>query len=200
MRGSSIFQYVYDEGGEVVDREYMDVNLEALRINGRKREELIEGPFAQVHGRKDAEQYIPAIRGARGSGKLVTVESYFGPRDIYLISWVIPLTEQMFMTSSLDITAIKRAQRMAEEERSRLQVVLDTAPVGIVITDPSGRMVVMNDALREIWGMDAPMSEASTIITSTRVSGRMERGTAGRIGPSRGPLTAGRRSSVRSSI
>ena len=59
-----------------------------------------------------------------------------------------------------NISDIKQAQLVMEEERSRLRTILDTLPVGVIISDVRGTMVEMNDALRRVWGMGAPMLSA----------------------------------------
>lgn len=47
----------------------------------------------------------------------------------------------------------------AAQEQGRLQALLDAAPVGIGMTDKSGRLTVVNQANRDIWG-DLPLSES----------------------------------------
>ncbi len=44
-------------------------------------------------------------------------------------------------------------------ERDRLQQIIDIIPEGIAITDESGRIVVSNQAARQIWGQSPPDSD-----------------------------------------
>ena len=58
-----------------------------------------------------------------------------------------------------DITQRKRADQAVEEERARLQAVLDIAPAGIFIGDKKGKDIVVNKAFYQIWGIEAPSIE-----------------------------------------
>ncbi len=53
---------------------------------------------------------------------------------------------------------IAQAHAVAEQERRQLRSLLETLPVGVVIADPSGKLVSMNSKLAEIWGGEAPLS------------------------------------------
>ncbi len=55
-----------------------------------------------------------------------------------------------------DNTEQKRTEQTAEEERARLQAVLESAPIGIFIGDKNGKTVLLNDMVHKIWGMNAP--------------------------------------------
>lgn len=46
----------------------------------------------------------------------------------------------------------REAARVAEQERQRLDAVLQAAPVGILVTDVSGRIVHVNAENRRLWG------------------------------------------------
>jgi PAS domain S-box-containing protein len=48
--------------------------------------------------------------------------------------------------------ALRQSQVTLELERARLQAIVDTLPVGLTITDASGRVTLMNDEVRRVWG------------------------------------------------
>ena len=54
--------------------------------------------------------------------------------------------------------SLAREQARSEQERHRLQAVLDVLPVGVFIADPAGRLLEINPAARAIWGQDAPLA------------------------------------------
>ena len=54
---------------------------------------------------------------------------------------------------------LERRRGEAELQRERLRSVLDALPVGVWIVDAEGRFVARNQAGRDIWGENAPMSE-----------------------------------------
>ncbi|QLE58012.1 PAS domain S-box protein [Nostoc sp. TCL26-01] len=56
-----------------------------------------------------------------------------------------------------DITERKQSENNSDSERLRLQTILDTLPVGILIADSQGKLLEMNPAMKAIWGQDAPL-------------------------------------------
>jgi PAS domain S-box-containing protein len=56
------------------------------------------------------------------------------------------------------VTELERRKAEAELQRERLRAVLNALPVGVWIADANGQFVARNEAGREIWGEDAPMS------------------------------------------
>jgi len=52
-----------------------------------------------------------------------------------------------------------RLLREVGEERARLQAILDSLPVGVWIVDAAGKMVVVNNYARVIWGGEAPVTD-----------------------------------------
>jgi PAS domain S-box-containing protein len=54
--------------------------------------------------------------------------------------------------SAQDVTERRRVEEMLEENRRLLQMVLTTLPVGVIVTDPSGGIILANPASKRIWG------------------------------------------------
>jgi PAS domain S-box-containing protein len=48
--------------------------------------------------------------------------------------------------------SVKRSERLANEERSRLRTIINTLPVGVLITDSEGRQLESNALRSKIWG------------------------------------------------
>ncbi len=63
-----------------------------------------------------------------------------------------------------DVTEQVRARRAVEEDRGRLETVLRTLPVGVLIADPSGAIALSNEAARRILGrVPSPLSRAEAL-------------------------------------
>ncbi len=147
-------QFIYDQSGEVIDKVLVDANPAALKALG-------EGPIDEVKGKRDSEILNPGtatmrledIREMRTLGKPITKEVHLDANDRDYLMTTAPLGKDHEITTSVDITEIKRAQRATEEERSRLRTILATLPVGVAIADANGRVVEANDAMRRIWGI-----------------------------------------------
>lgn len=55
-----------------------------------------------------------------------------------------------------EVSAYVMARQMVEEERTGLQTILKTLPVGVFITDAAGGIISANDASRQVWGGPIP--------------------------------------------
>lgn len=62
--------------------------------------------------------------------------------------------------TNVDVTERKRAAEAVSETQQLLQQVLATLPVGVVVTDRAGDIILANGALRRIWG-DRPIIRAA---------------------------------------
>ncbi len=155
-----IDRLIYDKEGNVVDWIFEDLNPAGLKLLGFKDRDDAKGKKgSEVLGPEVASFYLPMIEEARRAGKAVTFE-YDSPavNKEFLTSYVVH--GDRLISAQMDITEIKRIEHLVEEERARLQTVLDTLPTGVFIADATGRMVEINDAVKQIWGMDAPLVDS----------------------------------------
>src|SRR3569623_2302208 len=59
-----------------------------------------------------------------------------------------------------DITERKRAEESVRESQKLLELVLATLPVGVLVIDQKGNMLLVTAALKRIWGGDPIVSGA----------------------------------------
>ncbi len=57
---------------------------------------------------------------------------------------------------SVDVTELKKAERALQEEKERLQFILDSLPVGVSVTDANGRVLIRNKILGGFLSYDLP--------------------------------------------
>ncbi len=62
-----------------------------------------------------------------------------------------------------DITGRKTVERVVEEERSRLQTILDTLPVGVSVADASGQIIIRNRIMHDYLGNSAQSRSLSDL-------------------------------------
>lgn len=157
------------------DKKYLAVNDRFCEITGYSREELLKmGCGELVHPddqeadhfevqrllRGEASSFIREFRYVHASGSTVWVRLNISimrgnrPEDHRLIGVVEEITEQKRAEE-----ARERLLKEVEDQRTRLQAILDSLPVGVWIADATGRMVMTNDITRVIWGGKAPVSE-----------------------------------------
>ena len=149
----SMSRYILDESGEVVDWEWIDANTGVERALGRRKCGVIGMRAGQLYGDIGIPTVLlSAVRETRMTNKPVSVESYHDPlMDKVFHASFIPLSGDTFYRLTIDITNLKKAQIRAEEDRSRLQAIMDNMPVAVGITDADGRVVLENGVLEKIW-------------------------------------------------
>jgi PAS domain S-box-containing protein len=143
-------QIVFDENGEVADSIVVDANPAALKVWGNDSIDEIRGKTAsELFSPEVTGEHLANVREAISFGGRFTKEVNYRDR-VYLSTFVL-LGKGRVIVSSFDITEIRQAQRMAEEERARLQAILNAAPIGIYIGDKDGRAVSLNKEFDEFW-------------------------------------------------
>jgi PAS domain S-box-containing protein len=151
--GVSVSRYILDEWGEVTDWELIDANTWIERLLERRRCSLIGMRVSQLygdHGIPDA--LLSAVREMRRTNSSVSIESYRDPlvdKDFHVS--FLPQSDGSFYVLTIDVTRLKNAQSRAEEDRARLQAILDSTPVAMGITDINGGVLLDNGALSKIW-------------------------------------------------
>jgi PAS domain S-box-containing protein len=150
----SVFKYVYNDEGEIIDRAYLDVNREALKMIGRHKEDLLGKTISEVFGVKSASIYIPQMKMMKESGSMVSFENHFEPLNRYFFSFFVPLSDETFLVSSLDITEIKRAQKEVQEERDRLSSLINSISDEVWFADTQGNFTLTNPSAVKEFGLD----------------------------------------------
>ncbi|MDW5563744.1 MAG: ATP-binding protein [Methanomassiliicoccus sp.] len=123
------------------------------------RQVLVEGrpAFARIPEEDGGEFYVLKVP--------LTIEGEAG--GVLEVEWAAPHAESEREVALLTVAAeriasgmsnarayesVKRSERSANEERSRLRTIIDTLPVGILITDRNGRQMESNALRAKIWG------------------------------------------------
>lgn len=81
------------------------------------------------------------------------------PREVSLLS-VAAERIASGISNARAYESVKRSERLANEERLRLRTIIDTLPVGILITDRNGRQLESNVLRSKIWGGAPPPSRS----------------------------------------
>lgn len=84
-----------------------------------------------------------------------------GGRPVATVVEIRDITERKRIDQELRDSELRarQAASRAEEERSRLNAVLDAAPVGIGMASATGKLTLVNKANRVLWGDTLPLSE-----------------------------------------
>jgi PAS domain S-box-containing protein len=161
---ATVARYILNESGEVVDSAYEETNAAGAKAVGKMPDKLRGKRMSEVFGPEVLSRYLPILNEVRRTNRPVTIEHYLEGLDRYYISSYAPVNEELWAGSSQDISEIKKAQRRAEEERARLQAVLENIPVAVGITDAEGGIVLENGVLARIWRGKLPLREVNDYV------------------------------------
>jgi len=148
---------------------FVYVNSEAERLLQKTREQLIGESVWDAFPEAVDTMFFREYHRAVSEGVPVSFVDYFEPLATWFEVHAYPSASGLAVYF-LDVTDKKRAEMeraellereraaraATEEARTLLQAVLDVLPVGLVITDATGRFTSVNAALLEMWGKDAP--------------------------------------------
>lgn len=136
---------------------FLAVNEGAIQLFGYSREEFMSMTVRDVLIPGEVPDFLDSIGNARSpllqpdiwklrkkSGAVIDVEIasnelQFGGRDA------------RFVVAS-DVTARKQAEDLLRESRRLLQDMLNALPIGVMITDSKGSIIIKNPAMKKIWG------------------------------------------------
>ena len=148
-------------GINIVDHEgrVQETNLAFCHIMGYSHEEIIGRNFAEYTHPDDVEKNLELQRGIN-SGELQSymLDKRFIRKDGSVI-WarvrVAALNREFRVSTIADITEKVLAQEHLRRTAERLRLILEKAPVGIVVTDRTGRLVEFNPAHVQMCGYSA---------------------------------------------
>jgi PAS domain S-box-containing protein len=119
-----VYRSLLDAQGKVVDLVFEDLNQATERALRMTRNRLVGRSFKEVFGKELMARYLPTIRRVREENRPLRYEetdNYVESLDKYFLTLYIPLDSERLIASSVDVTAIKKAQRRTEEYSKRLE-------------------------------------------------------------------------------
>lgn len=161
-----------------------EVNRAPLLLSGLEREQVVNRPLWETPWWADDGERIKlkeAIRCA-AAGESVRYDArldHFGTEPLTIDIQVAPLREQhngkitALIMSGVDVSArvrvmaelahsrqqaLETAQR-SEADRRVMNTIFNAVPAAIILADANGRLLQMNSATRNIWGL-APYSDS----------------------------------------
>lgn len=174
--------FVYDAEGHIIERNPAAAAMFAtisppgsLDATVYERGRQLSGGMRDIAGQPLPEEQWPQARIARGetlSGQSsvdIRVQRADG-EDIYLNVSGAPLRgEDGAITGSValyrDLTehwamheTVRQRTHDLEIANARLSTLVEVLPVGVAIVDATGKPVLVNDAVRQIWGQELPLA------------------------------------------
>ncbi len=153
--------------------EYMNKPLQ--EFTGMNLEQMRQAGWMNVYHPDDAERIAKVWERVSQTGESFEEEYRYRNKDgEYVWFWgsAYPIKDasgniQKWVGVSRDISERKRVQQIVEkasasviEERNRLQVVMETAPVGLAIYDMNGGIIQANKSFESVWGESRPVVQS----------------------------------------
>ena len=154
----SLRKFIYNEKGEVIDTELIEANPAAL-------EDLGVNSIEELRGRRDSDYLGPEQmalslenrNALRVSGRPITENIHFDPNNRDYLMTSAPIGKDFIISSRIDITETKQAQRNLQTTMERFYRILSNMPYGILLVTNDNRVEFANQAYCEIFNLkDCP--------------------------------------------
>jgi len=152
--GMALHEIIYNEKGEPVDYEIIDVNPAYEKILNLKKEDIV-GKLASEIFENKKPPYIDIYAEVAKNGNPVTFETYYPPFDKYFDISVFSPGLNKFVTVFEDITTRKNVEKIIKESERRLNSVLQGTPIPTFVIDQKHRVIYWNQALEKYTNVKA---------------------------------------------
>jgi len=149
--GVAIYRLLYDEHGQPVDYEIIEVNQAYVRHTGIEKEKAIGKKASELYGTGEPP-YLDIYSQTVLTGKPASFEAYFLPLQRHFRITAFSLSEDMLATVFEDITERKQAELTLKEREERYRLIFQNIPLGILQFDQNGVITDCNDEFVRIIG------------------------------------------------
>ena len=157
--GVSLRRLVFDDRGEVVEAVLMDANPAALKVYAASSVDELKGKmYDEMASPGMKARALDVVKRMRAMGGPITEEEHSDINDRDYMVTAAPLGNDLVITTSVDITEVKRAEEELRNEKNRLQFILDSLPVAVSVADADGRTILRNKILNFYMG-NVPFSQ-----------------------------------------
>ncbi|OKY78697.1 MAG: Signal transduction histidine kinase containing PAS domain [Candidatus Methanohalarchaeum thermophilum] len=149
--GLALHEIVYDETGDPVDYEILDVNPRFYEITSIKREDAVGKKATQVY-RTDEAPYLDKYLKVAETGEPIQFETYYSPLDKYFKISVFSIRKGEFGTIFEDITEKKKYEKELERTKKEYKELINGMNDTTWVISTDGDFLEVNEAAREKLG------------------------------------------------
>ncbi|HNB23323.1 MAG TPA: PAS domain S-box protein [Candidatus Melainabacteria bacterium] len=154
-----------------LDREgnFTKLSPAAKTMFGFEPSDLVGKNCLEIVLKTDAEATVNALKEIREGNKSNEFESRITRADgsdisiLWSVQWSDP--DDSFFCVAHDITERKAAEQVIKEAEARLRQILESLPVGLMMVDLDGKVVLSNRTFEEVFGYRLEDIEGKTIET-----------------------------------
>jgi PAS domain S-box-containing protein len=160
--GAALHKLILDDKGEPEDYVIVEINPAFEMSLGLTKDSVIGKTSKAAYGVADPP-YLDIYAHVATTGEPITFESYFPPLERhFLISAYCP-AEGTFATIFQNITERKNAEQLLRVSLTKYQVMFDSFPLGISVSDSDGKIIETNHIAEKLLGITEKEQEQRTI-------------------------------------
>jgi PAS domain S-box-containing protein len=171
LEGFALHEIICDKEGKPIDYRFLSVNPAFERLTGLKAPEITGKTVLEVMPQTEAS-WIERYGKVAITGEPVTFENFAGELDRYYRVTAFCPQKGRFAVLFEDITERRRGELLLAQEKERLAVTLRSIGDGVITTDTTGRIVLLNKAAEALTGWKTeeatgrPLSEVFVIVNA----------------------------------
>ena len=151
LDGFALHEIICDEAGRPVDYRFLSVNPAFERLTGLRAADAVGRTVLELMPNTEAK-WIERYGHVALTGEGIEFEEYSGVLGRYFEVAAFRPRPGQFATIFIDITASRRAEAALRESEERFRSYIEHAPMGVFITDETGRYVQVNAAAAHMTG------------------------------------------------
>ena len=150
--GAAIYSVIND-GARAKDYIIKDINKEGLKIEGKKKKQVIGLSVGQLRPRVEEFGLIKEFKKVfeTGKPKKYPPKRYTGENRYFEYS-IFKLTSDEIIATYNDVTDLMQTQKELKTSRNRFRQYIEKAPYGVFVTDSSGNCIEVNAAACRMTG------------------------------------------------
>lgn len=160
--GSAMHTLIYNQEGVPEDYRIIEVNPAFETQLKISRESVIYKTSKEAYG-VDVPPYFEIYSRVALTGKPEVFETYFAPLDKYFSISVYCPNKGCFATIFENITDRKKAEHDLQIILSKYQILFDIFPIGITISDSTGKIIESNQIAETFLGISLKEQEKRNI-------------------------------------
>lgn len=158
------------------DGYFKRINSAFERVLGYSRKEILAHPLIYFVHPEERNETLRALARLRNGEPILHFENRYRAKDgsYRWLDWSAQPLGSRIYGSARDVTDRKQFARSLEVSESRFRNLFEEAPVSIQILSPDGRILGVNRAWRELWGISEKVlqeyiSKAYNVLTDPQL-------------------------------
>lgn len=139
-QGMAIHEIIYNSSGKAIDYKLTDINPIYESITGISKKDVIGKTPGEIYNLKKPP-YLDVYASVAASGKSVSFETYFEPKDLYLSIFVFSTKAGTFTTIFSDITTRRKAEESLKNANQKTSDILGSIQTDFYVLDSNWNFI-----------------------------------------------------------